>query len=268
MENFKKNNGNAKQGKKHSEKRKQGNNMSVVINKNVLSSKSVEEQESKGRVIAEGEVSQIEKSSEVVASEETKKSDVAEGKKLVHAEGTIVEETKEVEMVQPSATGTKPMVTEEEKKEKRPSRIELKDKSDLFKSVIDIALACEHIEKERKKLKNRNKNLSDEIKDLKEQIESLKGKLDATELLAKKRQEEIDQLREDVDHRNEVIQIQKADKVESSQEFKNALAAALKTYMQDFAELKAMEMTDEIGYAMAETLDGVFKILSKNGINI
>ena len=262
------NNGNAKQGKKHSDKKKKGNNMSVVINKNAVSFETIEEKESKVKVMAEGGKSQIKMPSEVVVSEETKKSNEADGKKIVPAESTTVEEKKEVETVQTSATGTKTTVTEEEKKEKRPSKIELKDKSDLFKSVIDIALACEHIEEERKKLKNRNKNLSDEIKELKEQIESLKGKLDATELLAQKKQEEIEQLREDVNHRNEVIQIQKADKVESSQEFKNALAAALKTYMQDFTELKTMDMTDEIGYAMAETLDGVFKILSKKGISI
>jgi len=136
------------------------------------------------------------------------------------------------------------------------------------KSIIDIAISCEKLESDRKKLKNKVKRLTEEIKDLKEAKEELKGQLEAIELLSQKRQEENEQLQEDINHRNEVIQIQKADKVESAQEFKNALGASLKSYMQDFGELKSMDMSDEVGYAISDTLEGVFKILSKNGINI
>ena len=75
-------------------------------------------------------------------------------------------------------------------------------------------------------------------------------------------------LKADVEHRNEVINIVKADKTESSQEFKNALGASLKTFFTDFTELKAMPMSEDVGYGMSETLDNVFRILEKNGITI
>ena len=64
------------------------------------------------------------------------------------------------------------------------------------------------------------------------------------------------------------INIVKADKDESSQEFKNALAASLRICLQDFKELKDLEMSDAVGYAAIDTLENVFKILGKNGISI
>lgn len=157
---------------------------------------------------------------------------------------------------------------EEEKKEKRPSRIDLKDKSELFKKIINIAISCEKVEEERKKLKEKNKVLLETNKGLQEDKESLEANLAATELLCKKKQEEIDGLKAEVAHRNEVIDIVKADRTESAQEFKNALAASLKNVYVDFEELKSMDMSDDVGYAVVETIDSVFKILEKNGICI
>lgn len=161
-----------------------------------------------------------------------------------------------------------PIVEPESKKEKRPSFIEIKDKSDVFKKIIDIALAYEKLENEQKELKKRIKLQSDEIAELKEERDSFKRNLEATELLCQKKQLDIDNLRADIEHRNEVIDIVKADKVESSQEFKNALAASLRTFMQDFNELKGLDMNDDVGYAVIETLENVFKTLDKNGICI
>lgn len=157
---------------------------------------------------------------------------------------------------------------ENEKKDKRPSKIDLKDKSETFKKIIDIAILCEKVEEDRKKLKEKNKVLLETSKGLQEEKESLEGNLAAIELLCKKKQEEIDGLKAEVAHRNEVIDIVKADRTESAQEFKNALAASLKNVYVDFEELKSMEMSDDVGYAVVETLDSVFKILEKNGICI
>lgn len=157
---------------------------------------------------------------------------------------------------------------EKEKKEKRPSRIDLKDKSEQFKKIIDIAIAYEKVEEEKKKLKEKNKTLTDLNKELQEDKESLKGNLAAIELLCKKKQEEIDGLKSEVAQRNEVIGIVKADKTESAQEFKNALAASLRSFYVDFEELKSMDMSEDVGYAIVETLDNVFKALDKNGIHI
>lgn len=159
-------------------------------------------------------------------------------------------------------------VKKESKKDKRPSIIELKDKSEMFKKIIDIAFVYEKVEEERKKLKEKNKALTEANIGLQEEKENLTENLTALELLCKKKQEEIDQLQAEIVHRNEVIDIVKADKTESAQEFKNALAAALKNSFIDFDELKAMEMSDDVGEAVVETLDNVFKILEKNGICI
>lgn len=157
---------------------------------------------------------------------------------------------------------------ENEKKDKRPSKIDLKDKSETFKKIIDIAILYEKVEADREKLKEKNKGLLELNKGLKEDKESLEGNLAAIELLCKKKQEEIDGLKAEVTHRNEVIDIVKADRTESAQEFKNALAASLKNFYVDFEELKLMDMSDDVGYAIVETLDNVFKILEKNGICI
>ena len=190
--------------------------------------------------------------------EETKK---LEGNKAVISE-TINNPGTEQTIVDKKQTN------ESEKKDKRPSRIDLKDKSEQFKKIIDVALAYEKMEGEKNKLKEKSKALGDTNRELKEENESLKGNLEATELLCKKKQQEINELKFDVAHRNEVIDIVKADKSESEQEFKNALAASLKTYMQDYMQLKALPMSDDVGYAIIETLESVFKVLDKNGIHI
>ena len=153
----------------------------------------------------------------------------------------------------------------EEKQEKvvktRPDSVSLKDKSEQFKRIIDIALEYERVEEERNRLKVKNKDLSEECKKLSENLNESKK-------LCDDRRNEISELQSELSHRNEVIDIVKADKNESAQEYKNALAAALKTFYADYSELKAMEMSDEVGAAMADTLEDVFKVLEKNGITV
>ena len=153
----------------------------------------------------------------------------------------------------------------EEKQEKivktRPDSVSLKDKSEQFKKIIDIALEYERVEEERNRLKVKNKDLSEECKKLSENLYESKK-------LCDDRMNEISELQTELSHRNEVIDIVKADKNESAQEYKNALAAALKTFYADYSELKAMEMSDEVGAAMADTLEDVFKVLEKNGITV
>lgn len=164
---------------------------------------------------------------------------------------------------------------EEKKKDKRPSEIDLKDKSDGFKKIIDVALAYAKLEEDVKKLKNRVKSqketiagLREEGDSLKEERDSLKGNLEAVETLCKKKQADIEKLQGSIAYCNEVIDIVKADKEESSREFKNALAAALRSYMKDLKELKEQDMSEDIGYGVLDTLEGVFKVLEKNGIMI
>lgn len=151
--------------------------------------------------------------------------------------------------------------TAEEKQDKRPASISLKDKSEQFKKIIDVALAFEKVEIERNRLKRKNKELTEEKAELKREIEEVTVKF-------AEKQEEIDKLKADVEHRNEVINIVKADKTESAQEFKNALGASLKSFHTDFEELKAMEMSNDVGLAIVDTLENVFKVLEKNGITI
>lgn len=149
----------------------------------------------------------------------------------------------------------------EEKQDKRPVSISLKGKSEQFKKIIDVALAYEKMEEERDKIRKQAKALAAERAELKQSVEE-------KESLCKQNQAEIEKLKADVEHRNEVIGIVKADKTESSQEFKNALGASLKTFHTDFVELKGMEMSNDVGFAMSETLENVFKVLEKNGITI
>ena len=210
-------------------------------------------------------------------------------KKGVPDEKIVITDTKEIEKETAASLekrGAEPAVVSEmsnatypkmeqdsavepkEKKEKLPSSIDLRDKSDVFKKIIDIALVYEKLEDEQKRLKNRIKAQNDEIAGLKEERDILKRNLEAAELLCQKKQSNIDNLKADIEHRNEVISIVKADKVESSQEFKNALAASLRMSMKDFKELKELDMNDDVGYAVIDILESVFKILDKNGISI
>lgn len=152
------------------------------------------------------------------------------------------------------------------KKEKRLSTIELKDKSDLFKEIIDIALRCERLENDRKRLREKCNLLQVSYENLTEECGLLQQKLKAGESIQKAQMAEINELKTDVAHRNEVIDIVKADKNESALEFRNALAAKLKMYYSDFIELKEMGVSDDVCLAIIETFEGVIKVLERNGI--
>ena len=151
-----------------------------------------------------------------------------------------------------------PLINE---KKKRPETILLSDKSEQFKQIVDFALEYEKLRSDRKELKERNKILIDDNKLMSEKMKRLEEEnADKTA--------EISRLMTEVDNRNEVIGIVQADKSESAMEYKNALSAALKTHYIDFIDLKDMEMSDDIGYAVIEVLDNVFKTLEKNGIDV
>lgn len=239
-------------------------NLIVTVNKEVIRESRKMEQENleKKDVEASSAVQEIkdivENTTVVSEHNDTDKSGVAQ----ISPDNEDVLKEPAIQEAQATPSDT------EKKKDKRPSTIELKDKSDMFKSIIDIALAYEKLEKERKKLKAKIKKQADEIKELKEERDSLKENLMVAELLCQKKEADIERLQADVEHRTEVIDIVKADKDESSLEFKNAIVAALRTYIQDFRELQKEDMCEDVGYAMIDTLEGVFKVLEKNGINI
>ena len=160
-----------------------------------------------------------------------------------------------------SVIGAEKRETSSEKKKALPETISTKDKSDQFKTILDIALEYEKIIEDRKKLRSKNKELSESCK-------KMSDSLLESEKKCEQQAEEIKKLKSEVDHRNEVIDIVKADKSESAQEYKNALAAALKAFYSDFVELKDMEMTTDVGVAMADTLECIFDVLGKNGIEM
>ena len=151
--------------------------------------------------------------------------------------------------------------SKDKKEKKQLSSVSLKDRSEEYIAIIEAALKFEKISRERNNLKSKNKELSEDCK-------SLSKCLAEKEKENEKQAEEITRLKTDVEHRNEVIDIVKADKSESAQEYKNALAASLKTYYGDYMELKKMEMSADVGEAMSVTLEGVFGLLEKNGIAI
>jgi len=262
---------------------KNNSNMSIRFNKDVMRDSKKNEQEylamkKEEQKILEDEmkknieINSVQESKTKELNAEKKNEKPQELKNIAHiTENELTNQTSNtnrIEEINNIVTTKNTTVDEKETKEKRPSRIELKGKSEQFKKIIDLALAFESIEEDRKKLKDKNINLSNEIKNLKEEKKKLKENLGSTELLCQKKQKEIERLNSEVDHRNEVIDIVKADKNESAQEFKNALGVSLKSYMQDYEELKTMDMSDDVGYAIIDTLEGVFKTLEKNGIHI
>ena len=150
-------------------------------------------------------------------------------------------------------------VKKKEKKKNRPSSVSLADKSELFNRIVDIALECEKIVIENKTIKDKKDNLEKENVILKETIQNIEH----TNTI---QADEIVQLKDELSHRNEVIDIVKADKGKSFEEYKNTLTADLNIYYKDYMELKEMEMSIEVGMALQDTLEGVFKKLAKNGI--
>lgn len=157
---------------------------------------------------------------------------------------------------------------EGEKKDKLPATITLKDKSELFKRIIDIALSCEALTTAKKKLKEKNALLEEKCRKLAEENNYYIQQLKEAEISYKAKQAEISELKIDVAHRDEAIDIIKADKTESAQEYKNALSASLKPLYADFEELKEMGTSDDVGLAVIEVFEGVLKVLEKNGIAV
>lgn len=147
------------------------------------------------------------------------------------------------------------------KKEKRPATISLKEKSEVFKRIVDIALEYEKVDEERKSLRNKVKTLSEQGEILVEELNELKKQYE-------EKSSETEKLRVDVEHREEAIDIVKADKSRSELEYKVSLGMSLKQYYKDFLELKEIEMSDDVGYAVIDTMEAVFKVLNKNGIAI
>ena len=151
----------------------------------------------------------------------------------------------------------------------------LDNRSDQFKAIIEFALKYENLEEEQRILKGKVKKLSDNLKKISEDNKfltetnkELSSNLEESKELCAERLEEINLLKMDIDDKNEVINIVRADRTESAQEYKNSLGAALKPFHGDYMELKALPMDADIGAAMSQTLDDVFRILNANGIVI
>ena len=166
--------------------------------------------------------------------------------------------------------------------EDESTTISLIDRSDLFKQIIDIALACEQLENdnkkleaskkrlsaERKKLKEENSQLNESCEKLKEEKKIFIQRLEEAETIHRSELEKIKQLQADIAQRDEVIGIIKADKSESAQEYKNSLAASLKAFYTDYVELRELGSQDDIALALSDTLENVFKTLEGRGITI
>lgn len=158
---------------------------------------------------------------------------------------------------------------EKPKKKKRPAAVSLKDKSELFKQIIDVALECEGLESKIKELESKNTVLEDQGKKLAEENKSLTREIKEGEERYQAKIDEVAHLNAVIAQKNEVINIVKADKNESSQEYKNALAASLRSHYVDYKELKELVSNDdELGESLVEILNGIFGILEKNGIII
>ena len=158
--------------------------------------------------------------------------------------------------------------TAEGKRVLRPLSIDLYGKSEQFKKIIDVALAYEEVEQMTAKLRKENAELTRMVRKLKEENELLEENSKALMVVNQKNETEIQRLTQELKNCDLHIDVLKSDKIESSKEFKNALAASLKIYYEDFKELKSEKMDKEIGQAIVETFDEVIRILGKNGINM
>lgn len=267
---------------KNSKKNKSGKNskVKIVINENVIKES---EEYRRNNELAQNQVKNNSSSEPVNLPKEEKDNNPKTEPEPSSKENAPKTDTNKAEQGTPPAndkaqTNSKKPVQKTQRKDKKqntvasemeagdkhsklPVSVSLKDKSEQFKKLIDIALSIEKVIDESGKLRKKNKELIDEKSELKKSLDESKS-------LCTQKQNEIDKLKTEVEHREEVINIVKADKSESAQEFKNALGAALKTYRTDFEELKGMEMSNDVGLAIIETMDGVFKVLEKNGIII
>lgn len=149
----------------------------------------------------------------------------------------------------------------------------LDNRSNQFKAIIEFALKYENLEEERRKLKSQLKKLSDNFKKISEENKfltetnkELSANLEESKELCAERLEEINLLKMEIDDKNEVINIVRADRTESAQEYKNSLGAALKTFHNDYMDMKDSPMNNDIGTGMSYMLGEVFRILDANGI--
>ena len=78
----------------------------------------------------------------------------------------------------------------------------------------------------------------------------------------------IDNLTKELEKHNTVLSVFESDKQNSQQEQLNSIASKLRSEYKDFTDALGMEMTVDLGENMRQQLVAVFKILSKNGIDI
>lgn len=214
----------------------------------------------------------------VIIVQPPKDMDNVDYRAVAHSDEFNKKNASEAEVTENAQSDDKADATEEDES----TTISLIDRSDLFKQIIDIALACEKLETENKKLEASKKRSSVERKKLKEensQLSELCGKLkeekkifiqrlEEAETIHRSELEKIKQLQADIAQRDEVIGIIKADKSESAQEYKNSLAASLKASYTDYVELRELGSQDDIALALTDTLENVFKTLEGRGITI
>ncbi|MCR5669238.1 MAG: hypothetical protein K6G05_09325 [Lachnospiraceae bacterium] len=179
----------------------------------------------------------------------------------------IDSEKKPSNSVATEVSGKKELMTDG-KKTIRVSSIDLGGKSEQFKKIIDVAVAFEEIEQMNAKLKKQNAELKDMLRKQKEESDLLEERNKALTIVTQQKEEEIQKINQELKNCDEIIAVLKADKVESDKEYKNALAASLKIYYQDYVELKSEKMDEEIGQAISVTFGEVIRILEKNGIHV
>ena len=80
--------------------------------------------------------------------------------------------------------------------------------------------------------------------------------------------EEINVLKQEIEKQESVISVFSADKQNAKNEQLNAIASKLKSEYIDYQDAVEMEMTIDLGENLRQQLNTVFKILTKNGINI
>ena len=112
------------------------------------------------------------------------------------------------------------------------------------------------------------RKLQDDLKETETLKEQYSSKVSALQYEIKDNMAKIEDLTNELQKRNSVLSVFESDKQNSHKEHLNSIASQLKAEYKDFIDALDMEMTIDLGENMRQQISTIFKILSKNGIDV
>jgi hypothetical protein len=140
-----------------------------------------------------------------------------------------------------------------------------KDFQKKYEALQDEKNALESIVKKKDIL---IRKLQDDLKETETLKEQYSSKVSALQYEIKDNMAKIEDLTNELQKRNSVLSVFESDKQNSHKEHLNSIASQLKAEYKDFIDALDMEMTIDLGENMRQQISTIFKILSKNGIDV